>query len=79
MSLLQSGVPIESKIVNEAINCLSKDKEPSLYTLALVSYAYAAAGKTDLAQESLKKLMGDMKEKSGIRWVPIDGKKKKQG
>lgn len=75
MSLLESGIPVEEQVVEEALNCISKDDKPSLYTQALAAYAFASSGgnNTERAEELLAQLLQNAENKNGLVWLAVDG------
>ena len=75
MSLLESGIPVEEQVVEEALNCISKDDKPSIYTQALAAYAFASSGgnNTERAEEMLTKLLQSAENKNGLVWLAVDG------
>ncbi|KAG1650777.1 Alpha-2-macroglobulin-like protein 1 [Nymphon striatum] len=56
ISLLESKTPMSQEKIDKAFNCIAKQSDPNSYTLGLTAYAAVLAGKTDLANELLKKL-----------------------
>ncbi|CAG0895775.1 unnamed protein product [Darwinula stevensoni] len=64
--LLESGKPLEGKMIQNALRCLKGDPEPSTYTLALITYAFILAGETELGGTQLDMLLQRATEKDGL-------------
>nr|BAR45602.1 alpha-2-macroglobulin 2 [Ammothea sp. RS-2014] len=56
ISLLEAETPISQDKLDKAFECISKQTDPNSYTMALTAYAYALAGRYELANKIIDSL-----------------------
>jgi hypothetical protein len=53
--------------------CLKGESDPDVYTLVLTTYALTLLGETDMAEESLKRLLGMANRQQDLLWWEKSG------
>ncbi|GAB6025187.1 C3 and PZP-like, alpha-2-macroglobulin domain containing 8 [Chamberlinius hualienensis] len=56
IALLEAGYSVDSKVINQSLNCIEEDDNPNVYQLAMKAYALVLANETDKAKVVIEKL-----------------------
>ncbi|PSN55938.1 Pregnancy zone protein [Blattella germanica] len=73
ISLLESGFPLSPTVTYNAMFCLRGEADPDVYTLALTTYAFTLLGEQEMAQESIKRLLGKATKQQDLIWWEKQG------
>jgi hypothetical protein len=68
ISLLETGLPLSPSVTANTVFCLKGESESDMYTLVLTTYALTLLGEREMAEESLKRLLGMATKQQDLLW-----------
>lgn len=68
ISLLETGLPLSPSVTANTVFCLKGESEYDMYTLVLTTYALTLLGEREMAEESLKQLLGMATRQQDLLW-----------
>jgi hypothetical protein len=68
ISLLETGLPVSPSVTANTVFCLKGETESDMYTLVLTTYALTLLGEREMAEESLKRLLGMATRQQDLLW-----------
>lgn len=68
ISLLETGLPLSPSVTANTVFCLKGESESDMYTLVLTTYALTLLGEREMAEESLKRLLGIATRQQDLLW-----------
>jgi hypothetical protein len=74
ISLLETGLPLPPSVISNALFCLKGESDPDIYALVLSTYAFALLGEREIAEESLKRLLGMATRQQDLCWWEKSGR-----
>ena len=74
ISLLETGLPLSPSVTANTMFCLKGESESDIYTLVLTTYAFTLLGEREMAEESLKRLLGMATRQQDLLWWEKPGK-----
>jgi hypothetical protein len=73
ISLLETGLPLPPSVITNSMFCLKGESNPDIYTLVLTTYAFTLLGEREMAEESLKRLLGMATKQQDLCWWEKSG------